>query len=156
MQVVSGPIGKDRVHFEAPAAPSVDMDMKSFLDWFNANSDTGTEFSETFAFGKHGRRIAPSGISLVFNDGVWSHPNTILSKALLFYPVGRVPTRASLLRIIQRDAEFEWSHYRTGGRQRNSTSHNPSTRVRDVLGAAAFSALTLVTSGSGSRFLLWK
>src|SRR5262252_3021305 len=39
MQVVSGPIGKDRVHFEAPAAPSVDMDMKSFLDWFNANSD---------------------------------------------------------------------------------------------------------------------
>jgi len=39
MQVVSGPIGKERVHFEAPAAPSIDKDMNAFLDWFNANSD---------------------------------------------------------------------------------------------------------------------
>src|SRR5215467_482632 len=39
MQVVSGPIGKERVHFEAPAAPRVDTDMNAFLDWFNANSD---------------------------------------------------------------------------------------------------------------------
>lgn len=39
MQVVSGPMGKERVHFEAPAAPRVDKDMNAFLDWFNANSD---------------------------------------------------------------------------------------------------------------------
>jgi Fic family protein len=39
MQVVSGPIGKERIHFEAPLAPRVDKEMNSFLDWFNANSD---------------------------------------------------------------------------------------------------------------------
>jgi len=39
MQVVSGPIDKERVLFEAPAAPRVDKDMNAFLDWFNANTD---------------------------------------------------------------------------------------------------------------------
>lgn len=39
MQVVSGPMGKERVHFEGPAAPRVDQELNAFLDWFNANSD---------------------------------------------------------------------------------------------------------------------
>src|SRR5215470_17542996 len=39
MQVVSGPIGKQRVHFEAPGAPRVEKEMIAFLDWFNENSD---------------------------------------------------------------------------------------------------------------------
>ncbi len=39
MQVVSGPTGKERVHFEAPTAPRVDKDMNAFLDWFNTNTD---------------------------------------------------------------------------------------------------------------------
>jgi len=39
MHVVSGPIGREHVHFEAPAAPSLDSEMKDFLDWFNDGSD---------------------------------------------------------------------------------------------------------------------
>jgi Fic family protein len=39
MEVVSGPVGKERVHFQAPAAPRLDGEMKAFLDWFNANAD---------------------------------------------------------------------------------------------------------------------
>ena len=35
MQVVSGPIGRERVHFEAPASPKLNREMKAFLDWFN-------------------------------------------------------------------------------------------------------------------------
>ncbi len=35
MQVVSGPEGRQRVHFEAPAAARLDAEMKTFLDWFN-------------------------------------------------------------------------------------------------------------------------
>lgn len=35
MQVVSGPIGKERVHFEAPQAERLDSEMESFLQWFN-------------------------------------------------------------------------------------------------------------------------
>lgn len=39
LQVVSGPMGKEHVHFEAPAAPRLEHEMSAFLDWFNGNSD---------------------------------------------------------------------------------------------------------------------
>lgn len=39
MQVVSGPVGKERVHFQAPSAGRVEADMRLFLDDFNARSD---------------------------------------------------------------------------------------------------------------------
>jgi Fic family protein len=39
MQVVSGPLGRQRVHYEAPAATRVAEEMTAFLRWFNANSD---------------------------------------------------------------------------------------------------------------------
>lgn len=38
MQVVSGPIGKERVHFEAPEAQRLGGEMKKFLDWFESDS----------------------------------------------------------------------------------------------------------------------
>ena len=34
MQVVSGPVGRERVHFQAPAATRLDFEMQRFLDWF--------------------------------------------------------------------------------------------------------------------------
>jgi Fic family protein len=39
MQVVSGPIGRERVHFEAPAAKRLNREMNAFVDWFNDDSD---------------------------------------------------------------------------------------------------------------------
>ncbi len=38
MQVVSGPVGRERVHFEAPAAARLEAEMQRFLDWFNGNT----------------------------------------------------------------------------------------------------------------------
>ena len=38
MQVVSGPIGRQKVHFEAPAANRLDHEMRKFLKWFNTPS----------------------------------------------------------------------------------------------------------------------
>lgn len=35
MQVTSGPIGRERVHYEAPKAARVPDDLKAFLSWFN-------------------------------------------------------------------------------------------------------------------------
>lgn len=35
MQVVSGPIGRERVHYEAPPAARVAAEMAAFLSWFN-------------------------------------------------------------------------------------------------------------------------
>ena len=40
MQVVSGPIGRERVHYEAPAADRLDSEMARFLDWFEGVSAT--------------------------------------------------------------------------------------------------------------------
>jgi Fic family protein len=34
MQIVSGPIGRERVHYEAPASPDVPEEMQAFLDWW--------------------------------------------------------------------------------------------------------------------------
>lgn len=34
MQVVSGPIGREQVHFEAPSADRLEKEMAAFLDWF--------------------------------------------------------------------------------------------------------------------------
>ncbi len=39
MQVVSGPLGKERVHFRAPAAERLEDEMTRFLEWFNGDSE---------------------------------------------------------------------------------------------------------------------
>jgi Fic family protein len=39
MQVVSGAIGHERVHFEAPRAALLPEEMQAFIDWFNADAD---------------------------------------------------------------------------------------------------------------------
>jgi Fic family protein len=37
MCVVSGPIGRERIHFQAPAAARLGQEMEFFLQWFNQN-----------------------------------------------------------------------------------------------------------------------
>jgi Fic family protein len=37
MQVISGPMGKEHVHYEAPKAGRLDAEMTSFLDWFEGD-----------------------------------------------------------------------------------------------------------------------
>jgi Fic family protein len=39
MRVVSGSIGREKVHYEAPAAGRLETEMESFLQWFNAPSE---------------------------------------------------------------------------------------------------------------------
>ena len=38
MAVVSGPIGKEHVHFQAPPARRLEGEMQAFLEWFNAGA----------------------------------------------------------------------------------------------------------------------
>jgi len=40
MQVVSGPVGRERVHFEAPVAARLDEEMRRLLEWFNGGAPT--------------------------------------------------------------------------------------------------------------------
>ncbi len=39
MQVVSGPVGRERVHYRAPVAKRLDGEMRTFLNWFNGKAD---------------------------------------------------------------------------------------------------------------------
>ncbi|MBG7631397.1 MAG: Fic family protein [Bacteroidetes bacterium] len=39
MQVVSGAMDKEKVHFEAPCSDLIDSEMKHFLQWFNSEQD---------------------------------------------------------------------------------------------------------------------
>ncbi|MGE0008583.1 MAG: Fic family protein, partial [Parvibaculaceae bacterium] len=37
MQVVSGPTGREKVHYQAPAAPRLDGEMTALIEWFNGD-----------------------------------------------------------------------------------------------------------------------
>ena len=43
MQVVSGPVGRERVHFEAPVAKRLDREVTAFLRWFNDERSAGVD-----------------------------------------------------------------------------------------------------------------
>lgn len=40
MRVVSGPVGRERVHFEAPPNTVLERELAAFLAWFNAHADS--------------------------------------------------------------------------------------------------------------------
>jgi Fic family protein len=40
MQVVSGALGKEKVHFQAPPATLIENEMRLFVDWFNLEQNT--------------------------------------------------------------------------------------------------------------------
>ena len=43
MQVVSGPVGHERVHFEAPSSATVPEEMTRFIQWFNDTAPGGKQ-----------------------------------------------------------------------------------------------------------------
>jgi Fic family protein len=49
IQVTSGPMGKETVHFEAPSADRVPLEMNAFLDWFNTNQDIDPVLKAAFS-----------------------------------------------------------------------------------------------------------
>ena len=49
MQVVSGPIGRERVHYEAPKASRLKSEMKAFLRWFGQDTSHDPVFKAALA-----------------------------------------------------------------------------------------------------------
>jgi len=49
MQVVSGPAGRQKVHFEAPVGARLDAEMGRFLDWFNSDEPMEPVFKAALA-----------------------------------------------------------------------------------------------------------
>ncbi len=40
MQVVSGAMGKEKVHYQAPPTTQLENEMRIFFDWFNLEQNT--------------------------------------------------------------------------------------------------------------------
>ena len=49
MQVVSGPMGKEKVHYQAPDAKLLESEMDSFFEWINDNQDIDSVFKAAIA-----------------------------------------------------------------------------------------------------------
>lgn len=43
MQIVSGPVGKQKIHFEAPPSSQVGQEMKGFFEWLARTASTGSQ-----------------------------------------------------------------------------------------------------------------
>lgn len=105
MQVISGAIGREKVHFEAPPSSRVPDEMKAFVEWFNSTAPGGENeirkasvrsaiahlyFETIHPFedgnGRIGRAIAEKALSQTIGRPiVLSLSRTIESKKSLYY-----------------------------------------------------------------------
>jgi Fic family protein len=119
MQIVSGPIGDRKVHFEAPPSKQVSAEMKRFLLWFNRTTSHGKEalpaitragiahlyFESIHPFedgnGRIGRAIAEKAIAQSFGQPVLTGlATTILAHQKSYYQ--------ALEKANQRNEITEW------------------------------------------------
>jgi Fic family protein len=100
MQITSGAIGKEKIHFEAPPSSRVAKEMELFIQWFNATAPEGNN-----SIKKAPLRAAIAHIYFEsihpFEDGNGRIGRAIAEKALS-QTVGR-PVLLSLSRVIEAD-----------------------------------------------------
>jgi Fic family protein len=101
MQVVSGELGRERVHYEAPPADRIPHEMNLFLEWINAHQD-GLDFLV-----KAGRAHLWFEVIHPFEDG-----NGRIGRAILEWVVARGLGEAGLAFFsMSRQLELERSAY---------------------------------------------
>jgi Fic family protein len=100
MQVVSGAIGKEKVHFEAPPSASVPDEMRDFIAWFNATAPGGKDELKKAPIRSAIAHLYFESIH-PFEDGNGRIGRAIAEKALS-QTIGR-PVLLSLSRTIEAD-----------------------------------------------------
>ena len=123
MQVISGPMGKEKVHYEAPPSAKVPREMKKFIQWFNESGPGGKNeikkapvrsaiahlyFESIHPFedgnGRVGRAIAEKALSqTIGRPVVLSLSRTIEAKKNIYY--------ASLEKAQKSNAITPWMEY---------------------------------------------
>lgn len=118
MQVISGPLGKQKIHFEAPPSEAVPGLMKDFIQWFNDTAPGG--IAEI--------RKAPVRAALAhlyfesihpFEDGNGRIGRAIAEKALS-QTIGR-PVLLSLSRTIEANKKAYYANLETAQRSNEIT-----------------------------------
>ena len=102
MQIVSGPMGKEKVHYQAPSPDDVEAEMKVFLKWLNEDSKLDIVIKSAIAhfwfiiihpFNDGNGRIARaiSDMLLAHSDGTsqryYSLSNQILLEKKIYYNI---------------------------------------------------------------------
>jgi len=100
MQIVSGSIGKEKIHFQAPPSQQVSEEMRQFISWFNA---TAPDESKTISSAPVRAAIAHLYFESIhpFEDGNGRIGRAIAEKTLS-QTLGR-PVMMSLSRTIEAD-----------------------------------------------------
>ena len=100
MQVVSGAMGKERVHFEAPPSSRVPEEMERFIRWFNQTGPGGSHQIR--------KPVVRSALAHLYFESI--HPfkdgngrmGRVIAEKALFQEVDR-PILLSLSRVIESD-----------------------------------------------------
>lgn len=118
MQVVSGPIGKEKVHYEAPPSAAVPDEMKRFISWFNETAPGGE-----YEINKPAIRSAIAHLYFEtihpFEDGNGRIGRAISEKALS-QGIGR-PILLSLSKTIEAHKNAYYEALKTAQRSNNIT-----------------------------------
>jgi len=102
MQVVSGPLGKEKIHFQAPSPKVVEKEMNIFLDWLNSETEIDGVLKSAIAhfwfiiihpFDDGNGRIARAITDMILarseenSQRFYSFSNQILSEKKRYYEV---------------------------------------------------------------------
>ena len=118
MQVISGTIGKEKIHFEAPPSRMIPAEMSAFIKWFN----------ETAPNGKHEMKYAQIRCAIAhlyfetihpFEDGNGRVGRAIAEKALL--QTLRFPLLISLSSAIEADKKAYYQALKEGQKSNEIT-----------------------------------
>jgi len=119
MQIISGPVGKRKVHFEAPPSEKVPGEMERFLNWFNKTTPGGREEINNL--------ILRSAIAHLYFESI--HPfedgngriGRAISEKALSQGLGR-PVLLSLSEAIEADKKTYYNALKTAQRSNEITA----------------------------------
>lgn len=119
MQVISGPVGKEKVHFEAPPSLRVPGEMKRFIGWFNETGPGGKQEIK--------KAVVRSAVTHLYFESI--HPfedgngriGRALSEKALSQGTGR-PVLLSLSRAIETDRKGYYAALQEGQQSNEITN----------------------------------
>jgi Fic family protein len=105
MQIVSGPLGKETVHYEAPPSSAMRAEMDRFLDWFNR--------SRTPMAGEYIDGIVRAGLTHVWFESI--HPfedgNGRVGRAIVDMALAQDASRSYRLHGLSAELRRRQQHY---------------------------------------------
>ncbi len=118
MQVISGPIGKTKIHYEAPPSKNMKKEMDRFIKWFNQSSPNGKE-----------PLPALTRASMAHHYFVCIHPfedgNGRIGRALSEKALAQSleqPTLIALSRTIEKNRKAYYKNLEQGNKHNNITN----------------------------------